>query len=79
MPDAGHEASELAPDATAATTRAPMPWFQRVWQSMTEEQQQRVRDKAKWEQRSLSAVLVDWPSLAPVGLRDLIPAPERDS
>jgi hypothetical protein len=55
----------------------PMHWFQRVWQSMSEEQQMRVRDKAKWEHVSLSAVLVEWPTLAPEGLRDLIPPPER--
>lgn len=60
-----------------STARPPMRWFPRVWQSMSEEQQARVRDKAKWEQRSLSAVLVEWPTLAPVGLRDLIPPPER--
>ena len=56
-----------------------MHWFDRVWQSMHEEDQARVRDKAKWEHMTLMAVLVDWPSFAPVGLRDLIPPPEREA
>lgn len=62
-----------------AAQREPMDWFPRVWQSMTEEQQTRVRDKARWEHMPLMAVLIDWPTLAPVGLRDLIPAPEHDN
>lgn len=62
----------------AARVREPMHWFDRVWQSMREEDQQRVRDKARWERMTLMGVLIDWPTLAPVGLRDLIPTPEAD-
>ena len=70
---------ESRTDSTHGPNVAPMHWFDRVWQSMHEEDQARVRDKAKWEHMTLMAVLVDWPSFAPVGLRDLIPPPEREA
>ncbi len=33
------------------------------WNSLTEDQQQRVKDKASWEGCTLSAVFYDWPSI----------------
>jgi hypothetical protein len=37
--------------------------FDYLWKSLTEEQKQRVRDKAKWEHMSLWSVLNDWPNV----------------
>lgn len=50
-------------------------WFDEVWRGMTVEQQQRIRDKATWEHTSLPMTLMEWPTLAPEELRDLIPGP----
>ncbi len=37
--------------------------FDILWKSLSEEQKQRVRDKATWEHMSLWAVLNEWPDI----------------
>jgi len=37
--------------------------FDVLWQSLSEEQKQKVKDKAQWEQMSIWAVLNDWPEI----------------
>jgi len=44
--------------------------FDVLWETLNEEQKQRVRDKAKWEHMSLWAVLNNWPNLVQGGRDD---------
>ena len=37
--------------------------FDTLWRSLSDEEKQRVRDKAKWEHMGLWAVLNDWPDI----------------
>jgi hypothetical protein len=46
------------------------PEYRAMWESMTEEERDRVRAKAEWEHMSLWAVLDEWPSLRPAGEGD---------
>lgn len=40
-----------------------LPEWREFWDSLTETQQQRIKDKAEWEGCTLTAVLYDWPSI----------------
>lgn len=51
------------------TVRLSHEQFKRIWKGMTEQQQQKAKDKAAWEQMSLWAVLQEWPALIPKPLR----------
>jgi len=42
------------------TTRFNGPAFRAWWQSLTPEEQQPFKDKARWEQMSLTAVIAEW-------------------
>lgn len=44
--------------------------FDAIWKSMTEEQKENARAKAKWEHMTLWAVLIDWPDLCKEAERD---------
>jgi hypothetical protein len=37
--------------------------FNEVWNGITDEQRRALRDKAQWEHMSLSAVMLEWPSI----------------
>jgi hypothetical protein len=37
--------------------------FDKLWKSLTDEEKQRVKDKATWEHMTLWAVLIDWPDI----------------
>jgi hypothetical protein len=42
--------------------------WREFWQSLTPTQQERIKDKARWEQCTLSHVTKEWPSL----LKDVV-------
>lgn len=54
-------------------------WFREIWDGLSDEERAPIQSKAQWEQMSLRAVLMDWPSLAPEKLRGLIPPPDRSN
>jgi hypothetical protein len=42
------------------TTRFNGPAFREWWQSLTADEQQPFKDKARWEQMALTAVIAEW-------------------
>ena len=47
-------------------------WQKDIWSQMTEEEQQRIKDKCNWEHMTRYAVIREWQSLIPDRLRNLI-------
>ena len=43
--------------------------YRDLWELMSEEERQRVKDKCNWEQMGRWAVLNEWPSMRPERLR----------
>lgn len=49
-------------DGFSGTTFDITEW-KAFWESLTDTQRQRVRDKAQWEKCTLSMVFYNWPSI----------------
>jgi len=37
--------------------------FKKLWNSLSEEQRDKIRNKAKWEHMTLWAVCIEWPDI----------------
>lgn len=48
-----------------------MEAFKRAWAALNEQQRERIRNKARWEGCTLSAVYRDWPSLFEAEAREV--------
>lgn len=53
--------------------------FRQLWNSMNGAEREVIQAKASWEHMSLTAVLLDWPTLVPVRLRDLASRLEKQA
>ena len=57
---------------TEAALEVLPQWQKDIWSQMTEEEQQRIKDKCNWEHMTRYAVIREWQSLIPDRLRNLI-------